>query len=155
MIKELEQDILMQLTRISPELNSKILYFGMLKRKLNLKEPKTFNEKLMWLKLNTYKDNELVSQCADKYRVRDYVKKCGCEEILNDLIGVYDNANDIDFEKLPNRFVLKCNHAAGYNVICKDKSNLDIDKTRKKLNKWLKRDYWAMYSELQYKKHCL
>ena len=151
MIKELEQDILMQLTRISPELNSKILYFGMLKRKLNLKEPKTFNEKLMWLKLNTYKDNELVSQCADKYRVRDYVKKCGCEEILNDLIGVYDNANYIDFEKLPNRFVLKCNHAAGYNEICKDKSNLDIDKTRKKLNKWLKRDYWAMYSELQYK----
>ena len=67
------------------------------------------------------------------------------------MIGVYDNANDIDFEKLPNRFVLKCNHAAGYNVICKDKSNLDIDKTRKKLNKWLKRDYWAMYSELQYK----
>ena len=58
MIKELEQDILMQLTRISPELNSKILYFGMLKRKLNLKEPKTFNEKLMWLKLNTYKKIE-------------------------------------------------------------------------------------------------
>lgn len=151
MIKSFLQYILMLLTKISPKINSKILYWGIIGKKLNLKNPQNFNEKLMWLKLNKYGNNELVSKCADKYSVREYVKECGCGEILNDLIDVYSNVNDIDFNKLPNKFVLKCNHASGYNIICKDKDKLDERKTKKQLKKWLKNDYWAMYSEIQYK----
>ena len=151
MIKSFLQYILMLLTKISPKINSEIMYLGIIGKKLNLMNPQNFNEKLMWLKLNKYGDNELVSKCADKYNVREYVKECGCGEILNDLIDVYSNVNDIDFNKLPNKFVLKCNHASGYNIICKDKDKLDERKTKKQLKKWLKNDYWAMYSEIQYK----
>lgn len=152
MIKSFLQYILMLLTKISPKINSEILYWGIIGKKLNLKNPQNFNEKLMWLKLNKYGNNELVSKCADKYSVREYVKECGCGEILNDLIDVYSNVNDIDFNKLPDKFVLKCNHASGYNIICKDKDKLDERKTKKQLKKWVKKDYWAMYSEIQYKK---
>lgn len=151
MIKSFLQYILMLLTKISPKINSEILYWGIIGKKLNLKNPQNFNEKLMWLKLNKYGNNELVSKCADKYSVREYVKECECGEILNDLIDVYSNVNDIDFNKLPDKFVLKCNHASGYNIICKDKDKLDERKTKKQLKKWLKKDYWAMYSEMQYK----
>ena len=152
MIKSFLQYILMLLTKISPKINSEILYWGIIGKKLNLKNPQNFNEKLMWLKLNKYGNNELVSKCDDKYSVREYVKECGCGEILNDLIDVYSNVNDIDFNKLPDKFVLKCNHASGYNIICKDKDKLDERKTKKQLKKWVKKDYWAMYSEIQYKK---
>ena len=83
-------------TVISPKLNTRLWYKKRFGKKLNLKDPKTFNEKILWLKLNAYMKNPLVIQCADKYKVRDYLKECGCEEILNDLIGVYDYANEID-----------------------------------------------------------
>ena len=148
MLKNLAKKVLVLISKISPIVNSKILYFGILRKKLNLKEPQTFNEKL---KLNKYVDNELVTKCADKYKVREYVKECGCEETLNELIAVYDAPQQIDFEKLPNQFVLKCNHGCGYNIICKDKNKLDKKKAVKQLKKWMKENYWAMYSEMQYK----
>lgn len=151
MFRKIFRKLMAIVSTFSPKLTSKIYYETKLKKKLNLKKPVTFNEKLMWLKLNEYEHNELITQCADKYKVREYVKKCGCNEILNELIGVYDNVDDIDFEKLPDKFVLKCNHAAGYNIICKDKSKLDINKTKKQLKKWMKSNYWKYVAELQYK----
>lgn len=151
MIKKIIQKLLILISKVSPRLNSRVLYFIKLKKGLNLKNPKTFNEKLMWLKLNRYKENQLISQCVDKYAVREYIKKCNCEELLNDLIEVYNSPDEIDFNKLPRQFVLKCNHGAGYNIICKNKKELNIEKTKKQLKKWLNEDYWAMYSELQYK----
>mgnify|MGYP004530235403 CR=1 FL=1 len=151
MFREFFRKIMAIVSTFSPTLTSKIYYEVKLKKKLDLKNPKTFNEKLMWLKLNEYENNKLITQCADKYNVRKYVEECGCKEILNELIGVYDTVEEIDFNKLPNKFVLKCNHAAGYNIICQDKSKLDINKTRKKLKKWLKNDYWKYVAELQYK----
>lgn len=151
MIKNIVKKILILISRISLTLNSRVLYFIKLKKILHLKAPRTFNEKLMWLKLNLYKENDLITQCVDKYSVRDYIKKCGCEELLNNLIAVYNSPEEIDFSKLPNQFVLKCNHGAGYNIICKNKTTLNIEATKKKLKKWLNEDYWAMYSELQYK----
>ena len=151
MFRKIFRKLMAIVSTFSPKLTSKIYYETKLKKKLNLKTPVTFNEKLMWLKLNEYEHNELITQCADKYKVREYVKKCGCNEILNELIGVYDNVDDIDFEKLPDKFVLKCNHAAGYNIICKDKSKLDINKTKKQLKKWMKSNYWKYVAELQYK----
>lgn len=151
MFREVFRKIMAFISTFSPKLTSKIYYQIKLKKKLNLKNPKNFNEKLMWLKLNEYEHDKLVTQCADKYKVREYVKKCGCEEILNELIDVYDNVEQINFEKLPNKFVLKCNHGAGYNIICQDKSKLDINKTKKQIRKWLKSDYWKYVAELQYK----
>ena len=139
------------LTVISPTLTSKFYYMMKVGKKLNLKNPKTFNEKLMWAKLNCYKDDTLVIKCADKYLVRDYIKDSGCEELLNDLIGVYNTVDEIDFDKLPNQFVLKINNAAGYNIICSDKTKLDVEKVKKTLNKWLKNPYWKFYAEVHYK----
>ena len=76
----------------------------------------------MWLKLKKYANNPLVRQCADKFAVREYIEQCGLGHILNDLIGAWDRPEDIDWNALPNRFVIKCNHGAGYNLVCKDKS---------------------------------
>lgn len=142
--------IIKRLTYLSPKLVSKIRYKQSLGRKLNLKNPQEFNEKLMWLKLNTYYKNSLVTKCADKVRVREYVEKCGCKEILIDCIGIYKNAGEIPWEKLPQQFVLKCNHGASYNIICTDKSKLDIKKADEKLSRWLKIDYSLFYAEMQY-----
>ena len=136
--------------QISPVLASKFWFFIYFRRKLDLKRPKTLDEKLMWLKLNKYWHNPLVTQGADKYYVRDYIKDVGCEELLNEIYGVWETAEDIEWEKLPNSFVLKCNHGCGYNVICSDKSRLDIDATKKLLDKWLKEEFWKKRAEVQY-----
>lgn len=108
-------------------------------RKLNLEEPKRFTEKLQWYKL--YHRDPLMTQCADKYRVREYIKLKGCEDILVPLYGVYDKAEDIDFDKLPDKFVLKTTNGSHTNIFCEDKSKVDIEATRKTLNQWLKN--WA------------
>lgn len=139
------------LTVISAELNTKSRYKSIFGKTLNLDNPTSFNEKLLWLKLKKYNNDPLVIQCADKYRVRDYVKKCGLSDLLVELYGVYNNADEIPWESLPNRFVLKWNYGAGMNLICKDKKQIDIDKETKKLNKWKKIKYWLPYSEMQYK----
>ena len=138
-------------TLISPKLNTKLHYRRAFKKKLDLNNPKTLNEKLLWLKLNKYMKDPLVIQCADKYAVRDYIKDCGCEEILNDLIAVYDSPEEIDWDALPEKFVLKWNFGAGMNIICDDKSKLDKEATLKQLKKWGKCKFWLHNSEMQYK----
>lgn len=137
---------------IAPTWCSKRLYRSAFGRELNLRNPITLNEKLMWLKLNCYRDDPLVAQCADKYAVRDYVRKCGCEGLLNELVGVWDNAEEINWSALPEKFVLKCNHASGFNWICPDKSLLDIRACKKQLKKWMRRDFWRFSAELQYRR---
>ena len=117
--------------------------------KLNLKNPKTFNEKLQWLKL--YDRNPEYIKMVDKYEVREYIKEKIGEEYLIPLIGVYDKFDDIDFNKLPNQFVIKCNHDSGGLVICKDKNKLNISMARKKINKSLKRNYYYSGREWPYK----
>lgn len=141
------------LTIISPMLNTKVTYRFKFKRKLDLKNPVTLNDKILWLKFNTYWNNPVVKQCADKYHVREYIKKKGCQEILIDLIGVYYDVKDIDWIALPDRFVIKLNVGCGCNIIVNNKKSLDIEKTKKKLTKWLKshNNYYLGYSEMQYK----
>lgn len=116
------------LTLISPELNTRIRYRMVFGKKINLDNPQTLNEKILWLKLYRYMKDPLVIQCADKYRVREYVEKCGCGRILNELIGVWESANQIPWEELPNQFALKWNFGFGMNIICSDKKNLDPKK---------------------------
>lgn len=141
------------LTRISPKLNTRIIYFAKFKRFIDMKNPKTLDEKIQWLKFNTYYNNPLVTQCADKYAVREYIEKCGCGEILNELYGVYDRVEEIPWDTLPNQFVIKWNFGCGQNLIVFDKSKLDIEDAKKKLKRWLrtKDTFYLSYSELQYR----
>lgn len=135
---------------ISPVFSSKILFRVSTGKKLNLKEPKTFNEKLMWLKL--YDDNELVIKCADKYEVREYVDSLGYKSILPKLYGSYEHIEDIEWDKFPEKFAIKCTHGCGFNIICDDKSKLNINEANKKLKKWLKTRYVFEALESQYDK---
>jgi hypothetical protein len=88
---------------------------------------------------------------ADKYKVREYVKEKIGDEYLIPLLGVYDNPEDIDINKLPDSFVLKVNHGSGYNIICKNKNEIDFDKEKIKLSKWLSEDYYKKGREWVYK----
>ena len=104
----------------------------------------------MWL--SRYCQDPLKSECADKFLVRNYVVKKGYEDALIPLIGVWDKASDIDFSLLPDRFVLKCNHGSGWNIICKEKASLDIDETVKKLDGWMNKAYGLDLQEIHYAK---
>src|SRR5699024_11042276 len=102
-------------------------------REVNLKNPKKFNDKLQWLKL--YWRDPLATKCADKYKVREYIKEKIGEKDLNELIAVYNSVDEIDIDKLPKSFVLKGTHGLGYNIICKDKEKMDWEKEFKKNEK--------------------
>lgn len=134
---------------ISDEKYLKIAFYAYQGQKLNLDNPKTFNEKLQWLKIHDRKEE--YTALTDKYLVREYVKEKIGEKYLIPLLGVWDDAKDIDFDALPNEFVLKCNHDSGSVVICKDKSTLNKKKVVKKLNKALKTQYFWKSREWNYK----
>ena len=138
-------------TMISPELNTAMHYKATFKKKWDPNNLRTLNDKILWLKLNTYYKNELVKKCADKYQVREYIKDRNCREILNDLIAVYENVDDIQWKKLPKEFVIKLNTGCGYNIVVPNKEKLDIKEASQKLNKWIKEKYYLLYSEMQYK----
>ena len=125
-------------------------YMSRTGKRLDYRSLRDINEKLHWL--SRYWQNPLVVKCADKYLVREYVKDCGYGEILVPLIGVFDNANEIDFEALPTRFVLKCNHGFAYNILCKDKAQLDKEKTIIQLNNWLLEDFGKKTYQKHYSK---
>ena len=97
-------------------------------KKLDLDNPKSFNEKIQWLKL--YYRNPLMTKCADKIGVRDYIREKIGEEYLVPIIGIYKTPDEIDFETLPNRFVMKVNWGSGQNIIVTDKSKLDVKKAK-------------------------
>ena len=141
------------LTLISPKLNTRVTYFFKFKKFIKLKNPVTLDEKIQWLKFNTYYKNSLVRDCVDKYKVRDYVAQCGCPEILNELYFAWDSVDEINWEKLPNKFVIKWNFGCGQNLIVRDKSKLDIESTKALLRKWHdeSRYFYLQYAEMQYK----
>ena len=117
-------------------------------RELDLKDPKTYTEKLQWLKLHDHRPE--YTTMVDKYAVKEYVaQKIGPEYVIP-LLGVWDRAEDIDFDSLPDRFVLKTTHDSGGIVVCTDKSRLDIPGTRKKLGYFLKRNYYDHNREWPY-----
>ena len=137
---------------ISNEAMSKFYFKIVLKKKLNLENPQTFNEKLQWLKLYYYPSNQTVIQCADKYAVREYIKEKGYGDLLVPLVGHWEDAKNIEWDTLPDGFVLKCNHGCAYNIVCNDKSKLDAKKATTQLDKWMKEDFGAFNIELHYSK---
>lgn len=127
-----------------------MMYWLHLGRKLNLKNPKTFNEKLQWLKLYNHKPEYTIM--VDKVKAKEYVAKLIGEEHIIPTLGVWDNPDDIDFDALPDQFVLKCNHNSGTGMcICRDKSKLDIEKVKAELRKGLKENYFMRWREWPYK----
>ena len=137
------------LQRMSDTAYLKLIYRLIFGRKLDLKNPQTFNEKLQWLKLNDRKTE--YTTMVDKYEVKKYIAEKIGEEYVIPTLGVWDNFDDIDIDLLPNQFVLKCTHDSGGLVICKDKSKLDIAKAREKINKALTRRFYYFGREWPYK----
>ena len=126
------------------------LYYKMhLKRNLDLNHPRTLNEKLNWMKFNVR--DPFHTMVVDKYENRDYIASMIGEEYLVPLLGVWEHFDDIDFDSLPNAFVLKCTHDSGGLVICTDKENLNIKIARKKIEDSLKCKFYRVGREWQYK----
>ena len=118
----------------------KLKYRAVFGKKLNLNNPKTFNEKLQWLKL--YDRDPEYTAMVDKYEAKKYVAERIGEEYIIPTLGVWDKVEDIDFDSLPNQFVLKCTHDSGGLVICRDKSLLNVEEAKKKLEKSLKNNFY-------------
>lgn len=128
---------------------TKVQYYQKNNKKLNLDSPIEFMEKIQWLKL--YKYTESYGKYVDKYDVREYVEQKIGKKYLVDIIGVYESSEQIDFNALPQKFVLKCTHASGFNVIVKDKNKVDWKDSKKKLSKYLSINYYDECKEKIYK----
>ena len=133
---------------ISPVTYAKRIYKNGLNKSIDLKNPRDFNEKIEWLKI--YSDTTQWTDLADKFKVREYVKQCGLEGILVALYGVWRDANEIDFDTLPDTFVLKTNHGFRKTMLIHNKAHLDISQTRSQLNKWLSERYGLISFEPHY-----
>ena len=118
-------------------------------KKINLYKPRTFNEKLQWLKL--YDRNPKYTNMVDKYEAKKYVASIIGEEYIIPTLGIYNKFDEIDFDKLPKKFVIKCTHDSGGLVICKNKKDFDIKKAKNKIEKSLKRNYYYCGREWPYK----
>ncbi len=139
----------MILLRFTDEAYIKSTYKKRFGYAINLKDPKTYTEKLQWLKL--FYRNDKMPIVTDKYEVHQYLTDLGYKHLLNDVLGVYNNANDIDFDALPNSFVAKTTHGCASNIICKNKNELDWKKWVKIMNSWLNLNVYAFGREWNYK----
>ena len=140
-----------KVARLLPdELFLRIAYWENFGKKIDLVNPQTFNEKLQWLKL--YNRKPEYTMMADKYLVRRYIEEKIGKEYLIPLLGAWDDPEDIDFDSLPDQFVLKCNHNSGLGMyICRDKSQMDVQAVKAELLKGLKQDYFLKGREWPYK----
>ena len=127
-------------------------YFRSYHRILNLKNPDTVGAKIQWIK--KYGNLERYTDLADKYKVRDYVAEKIGEEYLPKIYGVFENSNEIEFEKLPSAFVLKCNHCSGQVYVCKDKSKvaeIEWKDIKRNLDDWISINFYHVTGERQYR----
>lgn len=134
---------------IPDKLFLQLMFYARMGRKLDLKNPKSFNEKLQWLKL--YNRNPEYTKMVDKYEAKEYVASIIGNEFIIPTIGIYNTVDEIPWESLPNQFVLKCTHDSGGIVICKDKNTLDIEEAKKKLSKGLSKTYFYQNREWPYR----
>lgn len=141
--------VLRNIVHISDKRYLKMKYKYMFGKDLDLKNPKTFNEKLQWLKL--YDRNPEYTKLVDKYEVKKYVSQIIGEKYIIPTLGIYNSFDEIDFDKLPNQFVMKCTHDSGSTIICKDKKTFNIAEAKEKINKFLKTNYYLSGREWPYK----
>lgn len=135
--------------RMSDEKYLKKRFLMKMGKPLDLTNPRTFNEKIQWLKL--YDRRPIYTKMADKYAAREIVSNAIGEEYLIPLLGTWTSFEEIDFDTLPNQFVLKCNHDSGGLAICRDKSSFDFIAAKKKIERSLKRNYFKSGREWSYK----
>lgn len=139
--------------RLSDKLYLKIVFWNMMGYRLNVDMPRTFNEKIQWLKL--YDRKKRYTKMVDKVAVKQYVGKEIGQQFVIPSIGVYDTFDDIEFLSLPNKFVLKCTHDSGSVFVCKNKQTFlnsrDFLVVRNKFKKALKRNYYYLWREWPYK----
>lgn len=145
-VKCIKQNFLYYLPK---KLAHKILYKLTMKKTLNLDNPKDLNEKIHYLIINEYGKRE--AELSDKIEVRNYIRKVGHDEILTKVYGVYKNFDEIDFDKLPDKFVLKTNHGSNATMICTNKNNFDKTKAKKILNSSLRKNFAKVALEYHYK----
>lgn len=126
-----------------------LMYFRGYHKLLNLKKPQYFGEKIQWLKL--YGELEELGPYVDKYEVRKYVTHTIGEEYLFNILGIYNDVNEIDFSKLPKKWVAKCTNGSQSVFICKDSSKININDAKTKMQKWLNEDFYKIKKEFQYK----
>lgn len=139
------------LSIVSDEVYGKIHYYENTGRILNLNQPRYFNEKLWWLKINNR--NSLMTECSDKVKVRDYISRLGLSDILVEIYGIYSKPEDIPFEKMKGKYFIKCNHVSGINTVY-DSSNLQLFNRKlfiKEFNRALKMNYYYQSREWNYK----
>ena len=149
-MKYLTKNLRKKISRILPDkLYLKIQYFRRFRKRLNLKNPQTFNEKLNWEKL--YDHNPIYTLMADKYEVKKYVAGLIGEKYVVPCFGVWNHFDEIDFEKLPNQFVLKATHDSSGATICRDKATFNFSECRKKFNTIMKRNWYYSSREWAYK----
>lgn len=134
---------------LSDKLYLKIKYRLIMNKKLNLKNPKTFNEKLQWLKLYDRKD--IYTTMVDKYDAKKYVANIIGEEYIIPTLGIYNSFDEIDFDELPEKFVMKPTHTSGNVYICKNKEAINYKKLKKEVEKWLNNNYYKLGREWPYK----
>ena len=149
-LKRHKYDVKMKRLMSNPLEETKFIYRKNLGKELNIDDPQDFNEKVQWLKLNT--DTSEWTRLSDKVLVRDFIKEKGLEEILIPIYGVWDKVSEIDFESLPNSFVMKSNHGSGTVIVVNNKNNFDIKTAKIRMNRWLQTKYGAFSGELHYLK---
>lgn len=150
MKRSLKKNIVKWASYLLPEeLYLKVYYKRIFKRDLNLNNPETYNEKLQWLKLHDH--NPLYTKLVDKYAVREYVSDHVGEKYLIPLFGVWDTFEEIQWEKLPNQFVLKTTHDSGTVIVCHDKSNFNVKAAEKIIKSSLRRNYYLLTKEWPYR----
>lgn len=142
--------VIKSLSKIIPDkLYLSLVYYKHFGHFPNFRNPQTFNEKIQWLKL--YDRNPEYTKMVDKYAVKKYIAETIGSQYVIPTLGVWDRFEDIDFDKLPNRFVLKCTHDSGGVIICKDKSSFDIEAAREKITRNLGRNLYYYGREWPYK----
>lgn len=147
--KEILKKIKYSMRFLPDKMYLQIYYFAQFHKFIDFKNPKTFNEKLNWLKI--YDRNPEYTKMVDKYEAKEYVKNIIGEEYIIPTLGVWDKFDDIDFDKLPNQFVLKCTHDSEGLVIVKDKLKFDIKEAKKKIEKAMKYNFYYIGREYPYK----
>lgn len=150
MINKALKQIFVRACKVLPDsVYLRIVYRLRMGKKLSLKEPKTYTEKLQWLKLHDFKQR--YTEMADKYLAKEYVGRIIGEEYIIPTYGFWDSFEDINFDTLPNQFVLKCNHDSASVIICRDKANFDKESAREILTKCLRNDFFYVGREYPYK----
>ncbi|MBD8031829.1 MULTISPECIES: ATP-grasp fold amidoligase family protein [Solibacillus] len=139
-----------QIVKLSPIFASRMLFWKTFKYNLNLENPQTFSEKLMWLKL--FEDVEFKVRFTDKVKMREYMIALGYSHLLVPIIGIFEEIEDIIFEQLPRKFVIKCTHGSGFTIVCENKRELDYQKTRLQLAAMMATNYALRNAEPHYSK---